>query len=214
MNIAKLLVLSIILAIGMVETAIADPDPCPAPGNAWDQMDSSSAVLVLQEDLGGNLIKYYAKSTTDQSPSGGIPGFREVCVVSDATLGPVDALWSILGMDWGAGVTNQNVVEFNGHQAGASNGASGNPYNIPFDGVTHAVGTAQWNAVPSNIKTLVHIYSPEICAQSADNDNDGNLDTCFRRPPNPPGIVPELATLILTATGIIGLVAVRKFRKN
>lgn len=202
---------TIAILIAMTGVAVGNPDPCPAP-NAWNSMATSSDVLVLQEDLGGNLTRYYAKSTTDQSPVSGIPGFREVCVLSDATADPVKAEWNILGEEWGAGVTNKGVVEFNGHQTGATSGAAGNPYNIPFDGSAHAAGTVQWDAVPTNVITMVHIISADICPQSADNDNDGDPNTCFRRPPVPPGMVPELSTLLLTATGMIGLIALRKFK--
>ncbi len=196
----------------MVENVTANP--CPAP-DAWDNMPTSNNVLVLQDaDPGNHLIKYYTKSTTDNNPSGGIPGFKEVCIASSATPLSANSLWTILGESWGAGITNKNVVEFNGHRNGATPGASGEKYNIPFDGNAYEVGTIQWNNVQSNIKTLSHINSPE-CLRVQDNDNDQNPNTCFVRPPNPPGVVPELATIVLTSTGILGLIAMsRKYRNK
>lgn len=192
-----MVLLTILGIIGTVENIAASPDPCPDSGDAWNNKPTSNAVLVLQEDLGNNLIKYYAKSATDKSPSSGIPGFREVCVYSSIGATSANSLWSY----WGVKKITPHI-EFRGEEGG------GDKENIPFDGNIHAVGTIQWNAVPQNIRTLVHVKSAELCPGEPD-------ESCFLQPPNPPGVVPELSTMILTLTGIIGLVMTsRKYRKN
>lgn len=179
----------------MVEIAAADP--CPAP-DTWNGKPISNDVMILQEDLGGNLIKYYAKSTTDKSPVDGNPGFKEICIVSSTGFGSLTQIWN--PAVWSA--MSQNPGPYVRFQGG------GNPDNMPFDGNIYTVGTVQWNAAPQNIKTLVHVISKDLCPNSAGN-------TCFVRPPNPPGVVPELATIVLTSTGILGLVAIsRKYRNK
>lgn len=184
------------ILVGMVEIVAANPDPCPDPGNAWNNKPTSNAVLVLQEDLGNNLIKYYAKSSTNKNPSNGIPGFREVCVYSSTGASSANSLWS----PWTVKKTSPHV-EFRGGESG------GDPENIPFDGNIHAVGTIQWSAASQNIQTLVHVKSAELCPNDPDN-------SCFLRPPNPPGVVPELSTMILVSIGTLGLVFVsRKYRR-
>lgn len=198
-KITKLLVLLTIGMVGMVGIATANPDPCPPPAQ-WNGKPASNDVLVLQEDLGSNLIKYYAKSATDKSPVGGIPGFQEVCIYDSSTgFTTLTALFP----NWQVRSTNAGHIEFEGR---------GNPQNIPFDENIHEVGTVQWNAVPQNTKTLVHIISADVCGGYQAN---GEPKTCFARPPSPPGIVPELATIVLTSTGILGLVAIsRRYKKN
>lgn len=103
---------------------------------------------------------------------------------------------------------------------GFERGNGGN--EIPIDGAINiqvgSTGYGEQDKLPTGEVVLFHIKDPEECAsaEGSEDSGDGDDDTCWRRPgiPQPPP-VPEIATIGLVSTGIIGLFLVaRKYRKN
>lgn len=203
-----------LLAIVLLGIGIVTAEPCPGPhSNEWtDQNLLDTSLNVLYEDIGSNTLKILARHSNENSV-GGIPGFREVCFQIPG-MTQVSALWNTGGENWGADITHQQVAEFNGQQTGSSSGASGNPYNIPFDGGLHDVGTIKFASTPDvgQATSLVHIISAEKCGGYESN---GEPKTCYKRPQPPLAPVPELSPLILTSSGLLGIVLIsRKYRNR
>lgn len=208
LNIIKILALYIMLS-GMA--GIAAADPCPGPNsNEWSDTNLlDSSLIVLYENIGLNTLKIYAQHA-NENPSGGIPGFKEVCFYALPGMIGVSPLWTTGGKNWGAGITGDGVAEFVGSRG--SPGASGDPYNIPFDGKLNEVGTITFSGTPDlgSAKSLVHVVSYEKCGGTLANPN-----SCWKRPQPPLAPVPELSPIILTSAGLLGILLVsRKYRSN
>lgn len=197
-NIVKIVAVCSIL-LGMI--GIAAANPCPNP-NTWNNQPVSDKIVVLSEDLGDNEWKYYVRSAENMNPTGGIPGFREVCIANVNAPISASALWD----GWGYGINHTVVVEFDGSRGDP--GAAGNPHNIPFTGVAIPVGIIKFSG-PPDVKTLVHVISKEICGGT-----NNNPETCFVRPGEPTIPVPELNSVILISAGLLGLgLVARKYKR-
>lgn len=198
----KILIVTAIFAVMLSMAGIAVANPCPEL-DTWLGKPLSDAVLIYQTDQGSGVMKYSVQSEDDKNSIEGIPGFKEVCIASGATpSNPVAMLDT-----WQGGIRTPaggTFVQFDT--------ITGNPDNIPFDSGIHDVGTVQWDATPENTQTLVHVISADICG----TDGSGEPNTCFVRP-GTPGTppVPELGTIVLTSTGMLGLMLIsRRYRQK
>lgn len=87
----------------------------------------------------------------------------------------------------------------------------GDPNNLPINGGTDIpIGKADYKgSLPTSELILFHINDPKEC-QPTDQS-----DTCWRKPGTPPPPVPEMSTMILTFTGMVGLLLFsREYRKS
>ncbi len=110
----------------------------------------------------------YSITSTDENPSGGIPGLIEYCVypgpLPDSATASYDA--------WTSGISpSGGYFDFER--------PNGNPTNLPFDGTTQTVGAATWSAgVPGDQLIILHINDATEC----DDLYGGNPGTCFVLP--------------------------------
>ena len=144
---------------------------CPS-SNALTNIhnDTNLTVSVSVSSSGANAS--YELSSTNESPSSGVPGLISYCVYPSGTL-PANASPIAIGAD-GSPFTLSTGV----HQGYfAFQRANGNPSNLPFNGAANVlVGNATWNAsVPSGQSILLHINDPGVCQALY----GGNPGTCF-----------------------------------
>lgn len=83
--------------------------------------------------------------------------------------------------------------------------------NVPIDGTTNIqIGRADYKhteKLPTSDVILLHINDPNECQTEG--------DTCWRRSGTSQPPVPELGTIVLTSTGMLGLILVsRKYRQK
>jgi hypothetical protein len=123
--------------------------------------------------------------------SGGIPGLIEYCIYSDTQ--PDTVVTVAIGDDGGAWVDPPSFDNFSFQRP------NGNPSNIPYDGASHAVGTATWNlGIPANYDRIVlHINDAAEC----DRLYGGDPGTCFVLPGERQGPKADKPTIAKDATG-------------
>ncbi|HKS50722.1 MAG TPA: hypothetical protein VJS67_02500 [Pseudonocardiaceae bacterium] len=114
----------------------------------------------------------YSISTPNETPSGGIPGLIEYCVYPGSTApDTVTATYD----SWD-GVIPDHYANHGYFDFERSNG---DPSNLPFDGSTQTVGTANWSGgVPASQTIVLHINDPDACNAIY----GGNPGTCFVLP--------------------------------
>jgi hypothetical protein len=148
--------------------AAADINGCPQGGTrpTSDRVGATATV-------NGNDVDYTFESFVTEG-SDGVPGLIEYCVYSDTQ--PDSVATVALGADGSAWSDPPGFDNFS-FQRG-----DGNPSNIPYDGASHAMGTATWTAgVPGNYDRIVlHINDAEEC--NALYDPDPADGTCFVLP--------------------------------
>lgn len=176
--------------IGMV--GIASADPCPSP-NQWGTVNQLSpagpvtGVFSVVSDL-NNPATY---STQGTSP------ILEVCGASSSSIAQ-----TINPFFWAAPPSAIKTNEW--PKAWFQFSGASNP--IPAGPVT-SVGTVKWNTPDpqGNEIYLLHI---------SDSKCPGGGGTCFVIPGRSPQPVPELGTIVLTTTGLLGLaLATKKYKK-
>jgi hypothetical protein len=150
---------------------------CPK-GNA--NLPTDNNVGAFATPISGG-FKYFFTST-DQNPSGGVPGLVKYCVYpTDAGAAPVaDATYD----DWVASTSSRRPYNF------AFGRPGGNDTNVPLDGEGNPVeiGTATWtnDNAPKTQDIVLHVADPSVC---------GTSPTCFVKPnPGPVcdvGVGPE-----------------------
>jgi hypothetical protein len=148
---------------------------CPAGGLANRQTSNRVGATAT---VNGNDVAYTFESFVTEG-SGGIPGLIEYCVYSDTH--PDAATSPATGADGSAWADPPSPANL------AWSRPNGDPSNIPFDGLSHAMGTATWSSgVPANYKTiLLHVNDAAECAALyPDGDPDPSVvsGTCFVLP--------------------------------
>jgi hypothetical protein len=146
-------------ATGESATATFTDNPCPGDLSAATSI--SPSLLAFTES--GTTTRTYGLVTSNQNPSGGVPGVRELCVYHNGTTSSVAASYdSWIAEEPAGGATR---IEF--HHAPPL--AESN--NIPLDGSTVTVGHATYSAQPSSETIVAHISWASQCPV-------GN--TCFK----------------------------------
>lgn len=112
---------------------------------------------------------YWFASLANEDPAGGVPGLIRYCVYTNSATNPT-------AIDVQATGANGAPWTFRASSGDFSFGRpAGNPSNIPLDGSTTTIGTATWDAVPSDQTILLHINDPLVCDDLYGNDPG----TCF-----------------------------------
>ena len=115
----------------------------------------------------------YTFVSTNQNPSGGIPGLIQYCLFPANGDMPVSVTPQAVGADGGAWGSTQHSGDFSFVRSG------GDPDNIPLDGSTVTMGTATWSgSVPTDQTIMFHINAPTEC----NNLYGGNPGTCWVLP--------------------------------
>src|SRR5262249_21236971 len=109
----------------------------------------------------------YQLKTTDQSPSGGVPGVMDICVYSTPL--PTGQTTDASIVPW-TGAINSTHGWFAWGRPG------GDPTNLPLDGTTYTFGTATFGATPAQF-IAVHINDEAEC-----NAQGQASKTCFVLP--------------------------------
>jgi hypothetical protein len=110
----------------------------------------ASSLVGAHSTTSSSTATYYFDSLVNTSPSGGVPGLIEYCVIysgSDPT--NVTSL-TAFGANTGSG-------EFSFSRP------DGNPSNIPLDGTTTQMGTATWSGSVPSPTFLLHINDSAEC---------------------------------------------------
>jgi uncharacterized repeat protein (TIGR01451 family) len=142
--------------------SFTDANGCP---NLASHTNEDPKLAASYTTSGGEAT--YSISTSNQSPSGGIPGLIEYCVYTSPLPDSSSASYS----DWTTG-SGGGAFEFKR--------SGGNPDNLPFDGSTQTLGTATWTSgtVPAVQTILLHINDKAECTLLEGT----NTETCFVRP--------------------------------
>lgn len=188
-----------VILIGI--TGIVSADPCPAGNsNNWnDNLPSNVTIVVISNSIGTNQFEYKIQETPAFSSGTPPIGFQELCIKPPSNGAGMSSLAIASGLNWQQ--DNQGI---------GFKRIDGTPNNIPFDGNIHDVGSITWSQDPGIQQFLVHINNPDEC-NAGSKEPDG---TCFRAPGKATNITPELGTIILTTSGLFGLVFVSRKYKN
>lgn len=174
-------------------TGIVSADPCPGPSDTkWNGVPIVTAGLTISAgSTSGSGTGPYDYIVQAMPAFAGSPpiGFQELCIRTGNTVTQIAQTFA--APNWGS-EANPNVFGF-----ARLNGESN---NIPFDGNVHDVGTITFSGNPGSQDILVHINDPAECRPTDQSD------TCFRSPGTGGQPVPELNPMILTTTGLFGLV--------
>src|SRR5262245_45108177 len=146
-----LLTVVMALTLGAFATspALADVNGCPAGNFLHRQTSNRVGTTATVSD---NTVSYTFESFVTQG-SAGVPGLIEYCVYPDTK--PDSVTTVATGANGAAWVDPQS---FNNFSFTRPNGG-GNADNIPYDGNSHAMGSATWTSgVPGNFdRILLHI---------------------------------------------------------
>jgi hypothetical protein len=184
LSMTTLLVLAVILALAMAFGGTAKPVYADIYNGCPPDKFSTSAVsnrVGVHVDVSGNDATYYFDSFVTEG-SGGIPGLIEYCVYSD--IQPVSVTTVAVGADGTAWVDPPGFNNFSFSRP------LGDPTNIPYDGISHEMGTATYNAgIPNGYDTIVlHINDPAECGRLYSD----NPLTCYVLPGTPPAGAQDL----------------------
>jgi len=125
--------------------------------------------LVASIAISGKEAKY-SITTTNESPSEGVPGLIEYCVYTSPLPDETEATYVGAKGAWTAG-SGGGYFDFER--------SDGNPDNLPFDGTTQSVGNATWSeTVPATQVILLHINDEAECTALEGK----KTETCFVRP--------------------------------
>jgi len=155
---------------------------CPsikAIGN-FKQANNVGASFTLSDPgiVGYNTHAEYSFTSTDENSSGGVPGLIEYCVYPAQPPGNPDGATA----EYDSWTTNFGSIQ--GYFSFAR--PNGNPTNVPFDGATYSMGSADWATSPGApaVQTiLLHINDPDQCASLYGGEVS---ETCFVLPGNTP----------------------------
>lgn len=134
--------------------------------------DMVGAAFALQGN--GSLVTY-TLSTTNESPSNGVPGLIEYCVYPAGSNLPGSETAIAIGAD-GTPFTVHTGKDFFSFGRG-----NGNPTNVPFDGSQNVLmGNATWTSTAPTAQTiLLHINDQSECQALY---GSGASSTCFVTP--------------------------------
>src|SRR5262245_48546551 len=171
-------VMALTLGAFATSPALADVNGCPT-GNFANRQTSNRVGATAT--VSGNTVSYTFESFANEG-SGGVPGLIEYCVYSGTK--PDSVTTVATGANGSAWEDPQQFDNFSFQRR------NGNPSNIPYDGASHAMGSATWmRGGPGNFDIiLLHINDAVEC----NNLYGGNPGTCFVRPgslaflPKPP----------------------------
>lgn len=211
-NIVKPIAVLIVL-IGMV--GIAAADPCPDPQTWNNQVPESSLIQVFHEPVLGSTdsYKFMIMGTFTGAE------FKELCVADTngfaqkwRAITTIPSLWQgdILQHMQGPNPTGRFFVQW---KTPIGAGGGGNNF-LDLDESLHNIGTATFTDASweNSLTTLVHVIGSDFCESKYPGQNK---DSCYVRPQPPSQLVPELSPMILTSAGLLGIVLIsRKYRNK
>src|SRR5262249_20602289 len=154
-----------VVAVMGAAPASADINGCPTSNGIGSR--GTSNLVGASYSVNGNDATYTFTSFSDEGPSGGIPGLIEYCIYPGTQPDSVSTV--AVGSDASAWTAPPSFDNFSFQRP------DGNPSNIGFDGSSHTMGTATWNAgVPSDQIILLHINDEAECNRLGENSQ-----TCF-----------------------------------
>jgi hypothetical protein len=160
--------LSAVTPVALAALALAVPmsagaQGCPA-SNALGNFTSLAGLSASYAVDGSGTTATYSFTSSDESPSGGVPGLIEYCVYADQP-DTANATYGAWGTEF---AQNGDYFAFKRND--------GNPANVPFDGSTVVIGEATWSGgVPADQTILLHINDAAAC----DALYHTNPGTCF-----------------------------------
>jgi len=200
LELVKKLARLILSACAILGTSIAFAAPqsqagCPSINTLGNRLVDNEIVASIvfsnPNGTGFNQTATYMVTTPNKSAVAGVPGLIQYCVYPKQPPGQPDTITRLYD-SWTAGPAPNPAVQ--GYFSYAR--PNGNPTNLPFDGTTQTVGSADWttpaNGAPlATDQTIVlHINDPEKCNALY----GGDPGTCFvlpgNNPPPPPGFCP------------------------
>jgi hypothetical protein len=122
----------------------------------------------------GNQTTYFFASLTNENPVGGVPGLMKYCVYPS----PKSPLPTSIDAQ-AKGFNGADWVSAKGSNNFAFIRPGGNKTNIPLDGKTTTMGTADWSALPDSQTIILHINDPTVCMSLYGSGTPG---TCFVKP--------------------------------
>src|SRR5262245_6931364 len=135
-------VMALTLGVFATSPALADINGCPRNGIGNPQTSNRVGATAT---VSGNTVNYTFESFVSQV-SGGVPGLIEYCVYSATQPDSITMGTGARGANgdvWtGTNPPSKNFNNFSFQRP------DGNPSNIPYDGHSHAMGSATWTSVP------------------------------------------------------------------
>jgi hypothetical protein len=154
---------------GVSQSGTFTDSGCPN-SNSLESHKNVDPKLIASYTTSGGEAKY-SITTTNESPSEGIPGLIAYCVYTSPLPDETEATYVGAKGAWTAG-SGGGYFDFER--------SDGNPDNLPFDGTTQSVGNARWTSgtVPANQVILLHINDEAECTALEGTPTE----TCFVRP--------------------------------
>ena len=154
----------------------ASSNACPASKTLASLPTASNVAASFTNS--GSTTTYTFSSLTNENPVGGVPGLMKYCVYT--TPQPQGITTSVTGANSAAWVIARGTNNFGFVRPG------GDKTNIPLDGKTTAMGSADWGAgatAPATQTIILHINDPTVCASLY---GSGTSATCFVKPSTGP----------------------------
>lgn len=186
-----------LLTIMLLGIGIAAGYPCPNP-QTWTNFPEVQSVQIYHQSISGDEYEFLIQGYVGES-------VKEVCI---ADKDGYTRMWSSGTATW----PNWN---WESKQEGSNYFVQWRDHgqdNIPMDGNIYSFGTVtlidqDWD---TKLTSLVHLVNEAYCQQLGLSP-----DSCYVRPKPPTQPIPEMSTLVLMSTGLIGLVlASRKYRNR
>ena len=161
-RLATLIVAVLMLGAMLPATALAVPSktsnsPCPSSNGLGTFVPATNVGATWTDNLAETERTYSFVSFVNENPTNGVPGLVGYCVYTDVR--PSDVATSV--PNWSATVLKGSKGFV--FARGDNPRGSGNKYNVPLDGGTHAIGTATFSDLPTSQIILLHINDVAQC---------------------------------------------------
>jgi hypothetical protein len=168
---ACLLALGLLALPGAAQAAVGTEQSssgCPSSSSLESQKNEDPSLQASYTISGKEAT--YSITTTNKSPSEGVPGLIEYCVYTSPLPESTEASYANSHGAWTTG-SGSGFFEFDR--------SGGNPNNLPFDGTTQVLGSATWSdTVPTTQVILLHINDEAVCTALEGK----KTETCWVRP--------------------------------
>ena len=166
---ACLLAIGLLALPGATAAAVGSASSgCPNSDSLESHKNEDPALQVSYTISGKEAT--YSITTTNESPTEGVPGLIEYCVYTSPLPESTEASYSNSHGAWTSG-SGSGFFDFKR--------SHGNRDNLPFDGTTQVLGSATWSdTVPTTQVILLHINDEAVCTALEGK----KTETCFVRP--------------------------------
>src|SRR5436190_2315562 len=167
---ACLFAIGLLALPGAAAAAVATESSSACPGSSsLESHTNEDPALQASYTISGREATY-SITTTNESPSEGIPGLIAYCVYTSPLPESTEASYSNSHGAWTTG-SGGGFFDFRR--------SHGNRDNLPFDGTTQVLGSATWSdTVPTTQVILLHINDEAVCTALEGK----KTETCFVRP--------------------------------